>query len=361
MQTHLTPPKRKRGLKGIFSRKPSPTPGLPAAHYPQPCENRPTTPTPINPNSLVGKGLKPISSREPSPGPGLPPARAIKKNLKARSMDGDTSSEDDYINSSHTFIDLPTIQCFCTALATYTTIHRLKTPPGCVGRLISTEKHEHRVWALLQQCPKPASLVSLADLITTYTNILDKPSFQSRLVLGLKLISSVLQLNATQWLNERWEAKDILFLVDGEYHRANILSRPFVHRNFSGSSTESQQQPANLAKSVIGCNDSLYSLGIVLIEIWYWQTFSSLYNSSASGQSEWFFSYQLSEKLFEDAEHEAYAQAVRGCIRGFEKRGFDLGDDSFRSKVYQDILGVLEDYLRKSSACDSIQKIIGEE
>ena len=284
----------------------------------------------------------------------------MKKTLRMRFEDEDTSSEDDYINSSHTSIDLPTIQSVCTTLATYTTIHQPNTPPKCVGRLISTEKQEYRVWTVPQQIPKPVRFVPLADLITTYTNILDKPTLQSRLVLGLKLISSVLQLNATQWLNERWEAKDILFPVAGEYHCANILSCPFVHRNFSGSSTESQQQPANLAKAVIGCNDSLYSLGIVLIEIWYWQTFSSLHNSSASGQSELVFSYQLTDKLFEDAGQE-YAMAVRRCIRGLDMQGVDLENDLFRRRVYQDVLGVLEENVRKFSYSDNIQKIIGEE
>ena len=329
----------KTALKRKFS---SP---IQAAHKPHPDENQPTTPTPIN----------------------QPPAKKIKKNLKARFADGSSSSDgddnDDDVNSPHAFSNLPTILCFCT------TIHHPKTPQQCVGLLVSTGGHKHRVWTLLQQSLKPARLVSLVDLITTYTNVLDKPSRESRLVLGLKLISSILQLNTTQWLSEIWEAKDILFpnaslQVADKDHRRNILSRPFVHRSFgsttAGDDNPGQQQRANQAKSVMGCNHSLYSLGIVLLEIWHWQTFSSLYNSSASKLSELEFSCQLSETLFEEAGHE-YAKAVRGCIRGFEMRETDLENVSLKRKVYQDVLGLLWDNLRKFSGRDNIRKIIGEE
>jgi len=327
-------------LRGKSSRTPSP----------HTCESRPTTQTPTN----------------------LPPAKTIEKEKKTRFADGDACGEDDDNITPHAFSDLPTIPCFCTTLATYTAIHIPNPPPKCVGLLISTDKHEHRVWALLQQFPKPARFVSLADLITTYTTTLDKPSRASRLVLGLKLISSVLQLNSTQWLTEIWEAKDILFpeaslQVTDKYRLCNILSRPFVHRNFSSSGStavsdeysDSQQQERQ-AKSVMGCNPSLYSLGIVFLELWHWQTFSSLYKSSAGRLSELEFSYHLSEALFEEAGHE-YAMAVRRCIRGFEMRETNFEDGSFRRKVYQDVLGLLEENLRTFSKCDNIQKIIGEE
>ena len=206
--------------------------------------------------------------------------------------------------------------------------------------------------------------VSLADLIATHTNILDQPSRESRLVLGLKLTSSVLQLGTTKWLNEVWEAKDILFPEVSQVpgHRHNILSRPFVHRSFSNSGTipTRSQQPTNVERAVTRCNDSLYSLGIIILEIWHWQTFSSLYNSSAHSLPVLEFSYHLSERLFEEAGYE-YAMAVRRCIRGFEMQGTNLGDDSFRRKVYQDVLGLLEGALRSFSGCDNIQDIIGEE
>ena len=294
----------------------------------------------------------------------------FRSGKKARFANEDTSSEDD-LNPPPAFSGLPTIACLCTTFAAYTA----NCPSKCIGLLVSADKHEHRVWAQLPQFLIPAHLVSLHDLINTYKDVLAKPSRESRLVLGLKLVSSVLQLNTTQWLTETWEAKDILFpeadpRVADKYHRYNILSRPFVHQNFSSSSSSTsstgssidypdfQHKPANQAKAVMGCNHSLYSLGIVLLEIWHWQTFSSLY-ASASGLSELLFSYHLSDTLFEEAGHE-YAMAVRRCIRGFEMRETDLEHDSFRRKVYQDILGLLGDNLRRFSGCDNLEKIMGE-
>ena len=97
-----------------------------------------------------------------------------------------------------------------------------------------------------------------------------------------------------------------------------------------------------------------------MLEIWHWQTFSSLYGLSESTLSELEFSCHLSNKLFKEAGHE-YAMAVRGCIKGFEMLETDLEDDSFRCKVYQDVLGLLEENLRRFSRCDNIQKIMGEE
>lgn len=218
--------------------------------------------------------------------------------------------------------------------------------------------------------PKPRRLVSLADLINIFTNI-NTPSRRNRLILGLKLVSSILQLNTTQWLTEIWEAKDILFPESGDdpqdtNNSHNILSRPFVCRDFKSYSTwasdnshDSQRQSANQTRAVIGCNNSLYSLGIVLLEIWHWKTFSSLYSTSGNGLPELLFTYLLSEKLFDDAG-EKYAIAVRRCIRGFETPGNNLEEDSFRKQVYQGVLGPLEDNLQTFSGCNDIQKIIGE-
>ncbi|RPB19133.1 hypothetical protein L211DRAFT_664238 [Terfezia boudieri ATCC MYA-4762] len=324
--------------------------GLPGPNKLYACDHRPNNLTPTN---------RPIPIDRP-------PASKLKRAMFA---DEDTSGEDD--ENDVTFTDLPTISSFCKTLATYKTVDH---PPKCVGVLTSTDKHEHRVWTLLQHFPKPERFVSLADLITTYTAILDRPSCTSRLVLGLKLLSSVLQLNTTQWLTEVWEAKDILFpeaspQATDQYHPHNILSRPFVHRNFSSSGStaasdeyppDSQHQRANQAKAILGSNHSLYSLGIVLLEIWYWQTFDSLYKSSRSRQTELEFSLYLSTKLSEEAGVE-YARAVQGCIRGFQMRETDLDDNSFRRKVYQDVWGLLEANLRTFSKCDSIQKIIGDE
>lgn len=192
----------------------------------------------------------------------------------------------------------------------------------------------------------------------------DAPSRKSRLILGLKLVSSVLQLNTTRWLTEVWEARDIYFpQADLKNSGHHILSRPFVRQNFNTAPyPDPLQQLQNQAGSVIGRNKSLYSLGIVLLEIWHWQTFSTLHSSSVSGQTqqEIFFAYELSEKLFDDAG-ERYSIAVQRCIRGLDIRGTDLEEDSFRKKVYQDIMGPLEANLKAFSGSDCIQDIIGEE
>ena len=300
------------------------------------------------------------TTRSPSPNPvqDNSPSRQcpVPKKKRARFSDDDGSGEDDGVNNIPLHVptvkQVPTIPSFCTTLAT----NHPNTPPQCIGLLISKDKNEHLVWTPLRRIsPQPARLVSLADLIATFVNK-DTPSRTNRLVLGLKLISSVLQLNSTQWLTEKWEARDILFPEADQ----NILSHPFVHRNFKNYSAAppDSQEPANQATKVIGCNQSLYSLGIVLLEVWHWQTFSSLHSSSASGLSEMLFAQELSEKLFEEAG-EQYAMAVRRCIRGFEMKGTDLQEDSLRDKAYQGIFRPLEAHLRTFSGKD-FQKIITE-
>lgn len=83
-------------------------------------------------------------------------------------------------------------------------------------------------------------------------------------------------------------------------------------------------------------------------------------SSSPIGHSELLFAYHLSEKLFEEAGYQ-HSIAIRRCIRGLDMPGIDLEQDLFRKKVYQDVLGPLEEDLKRFVECDNLKDIIGEE
>ena len=85
-------------------------------------------------------------------------------------------------------------------------------------------------------------------------------SREERLGLALTVASSVLQLYDTPWLCEYWNENDIF--VDME-HKSRIFERAFILRSFPPTAAERPEQ----SHSYPCRNMTLYSLGIVLIEI----------------------------------------------------------------------------------------------
>ncbi|KAF8533051.1 hypothetical protein BDD12DRAFT_900637 [Trichophaea hybrida] len=110
---------------------------------------------------------------------------------------------------------------------------------------------------------------------------------RNRLELVVRLAFAVMQLHSTEWLNDYWGKQDIFFLQKAVRRRAltggfvrvgePIIDKPFVRRTFGSSeklyplhpNTAHDAAPVTDTETLIGCDRSLFSLVIMLIELWF--------------------------------------------------------------------------------------------
>ncbi|KAJ5622759.1 Synaptobrevin [Penicillium lividum] len=144
-----------------------------------------------------------------------------------------------------------------------------------LGAIKNHKGTQHRIRAIDHQQRLPSfksiETVSLAEVIS------DKAfRLEQRSRLALKLASSVMQLHTTKWLSDYWSKSDISFLrsldkVD--------FDNPLIRRSFGP-----RLELASLSDSLpnlylnIPC---LFSLGVVLLELWYREALEKLKNETA--------------------------------------------------------------------------------
>ena len=232
------------------------------------------------------------------------------------------------------------IECLCSA------IRNIAEMCTCVGVLVSNDS-KHLVWDPGATLAKLASarVVSLADLLS-----LPEPPRRERLKLGVRLASSVLQLHRTEWLQERWGKQDICLIQEGSSKSSSpSLETPVVCRTFT---SEHSVLEASIESRIICCNLSLFSLGIVLIELWFWRSEESFQVDKPQhyccledlDTARFIRARRMIDKMYGDAG-ENYGNIVRRCIIGLDHKETRLDNDEFKNEVYLKIQQPLEKHL----------------
>ena len=244
------------------------------------------------------------------------------------------------------------IECFCS------TIQTIKEMRTCIGILVGNNS-KHQVWA--PRAPlamlTSARTLSLAEMLS----LPEPPTRRERLKLGVRLASSVLQFHKTEWLQERWGKQDI-YLIQGDssQSRSPSLETPVVCQAFTPKPSILE---ASTESNIISCSLSLFSLGIVLIELWFWRSVESFqadkpptYDSLEDLDTARFITARkLIKSLYGDAGDD-YGDIVRRCIHGLDHKETQLENDEFKNEVYLKVLQPLEKHLELFCS-ESIGKI----
>ena len=162
------------------------------------------------------------------------------------------------------------------------------------------------------------------------------------------------QLHDTRWLDEIWDKRDIVFLVDPTNSDKASTERPAVWRSFSSLPpipTGTTGPPGSIAQ----CNKTLFSLGVVLLELWFWKSLDELERDELSSNpesSDWTSAVRsfvtagrMVQKLHTDALP-LYSGAVHCCIRGLSYPETSLSKDDFKKEVYHKVVCPLEDNMK---------------
>lgn len=252
------------------------------------------------------------------------------------------------------------IEDFCSAIAG-TTGESLTV---CIGTL-ADEWHCIRPPRPASSSPYLQKTVSLHDLLIP--GCLEK---KVRLQLGVELASAVMQFHMTEWLNESWSNQDISFLQKSRNLPGGIeisepvADKPIVRRIFG------QPKSAPLAEPELFQYDkSLFSLGIVLIELWCERRIDELrepsqtsipFNDSAV--------YDTAQRLVGDIFSTAgdlYGLAVSRCLNGLnrpiestqaERR--NLENSKFKNEVQADIISLLERNLEVNLSIRNLEPML---
>ena len=172
--------------------------------------------------------------------------------------------------------------------------------------------------------------------------------------LALSLAFGTLQLHDTPWLGKRWGRNDItLFKQNGKI----LAEHPFVSADLQDAVP---LQIAGQGKSTpfVSCpcirNETLFALGVVLIELCLEKPFDQLcasqdLNSDGTkhAASDFLTATRLLDQIYDRAGHR-YGDAVRRCILcEFDQSKTSLEDESFRRAVYDNVVAVLEEDVRQ--------------
>ncbi|KAK3167107.1 hypothetical protein OEA41_010232 [Lepraria neglecta] len=175
--------------------------------------------------------------------------------------------------------------------------------------------------------------------------------------LASTLGSTVLQLHSTPWL-EGWDKQDIQYLPEAEGDTAQSPTspvQPYISRRFSSSkSRTSSVSSSTTAAQVQGFarNETLFTLGVVLIEIAYNKPIEDLVEPGDLARTAAMTRHFTALRLHKQIQLEMgkqYQRAVVGCLFcdfGAECSDADLKVPQFQRKVLEHVVLPLEEAMK---------------
>jgi len=173
------------------------------------------------------------------------------------------------------------------------------------------------------------------------------PSLEDRFALGLKLAESLAAFHDVNWFHKNFTSYNILFFPEAndslskKYDNFHIIG--FEHsRSVDDDLTEGPLQDQKLQRyhdpSYI-CKENkrfrrfrpqfdYYSLGVLLLEIGFWNTIDAIMDKCNEMDNEQFSKYLIDKKLAELSFYvgSKYASIVRECLVGISQHAYDAND-----------------------------------
>ncbi|KAB5586280.1 hypothetical protein GE09DRAFT_945472 [Coniochaeta sp. 2T2.1] len=217
------------------------------------------------------------------------------------------------------------------------------TKDGRIGLKQSTDKTSPRPPHLTQS----ARRICLKDILSSGSGSSHKNPLKFRMLLALRLASSLLQLHNTRWLGKAWSKHSVSFPLrssQGQGTEVADFDQPFVSLSFSGAMHSKNKEAPPVELKV-----ALLELGILLLEIWHQESFESRCGGG-DGQvpTGYYQRLALAIEWLDDAADpmpEQYEKAASLCIRcviGGTSNFAGWDDMAFWSAVCADIIEPLQ-------------------
>ena len=189
------------------------------------------------------------------------------------------------------------------------------------------------------------SMLSLRDILEKKQGA-PHLSLANRQGLAASLAIGLLRLHGTPWLDKQWGHREITFFSNGG---RVIVEHPFLSTKLDTSSTH--RSPAGYFTSSAAIrNESLFALGILLIELCLQRPFEDLLlpadlnpDGTKHATTEYCAALRLLDVITGEASLE-YVEVTRRCIEcHFNQGTASLDNDVFREAVYDNVVTVLEE------------------
>jgi hypothetical protein len=192
---------------------------------------------------------------------------------------------------------------------------------SCMGFLEKTKTFKHFVYqSSSRQAPSRVSERRLKEILQKDFDERRQEAWVEKLKLARILALAVLRFQATPWLAKSWGSNDISFYSAAErpQHDASLTS-PYLSVRLSHDASSRITHPDSPNASGISPNPTLFSLGVVLIELGYDAPLQALRHegdlkSGASDQFTDFFTATRLSKLVSKRLNSRYGKLVQKCL-----------------------------------------------
>lgn len=237
--------------------------------------------------------------------------------------------------------DLKKIDNLCSAISCTNLTSK------CLG-YISDGKQEHELHQLSDSSIEEP-YISLEELLSGHGNI--RLSRQQRHKLASVLASSLLQLQTTPWLADKFDKKHIFFYRQGTQV---LVEHPYIKHSFSSSKdSDPSQPPTPQAADRLAVRNSLSNLGILLLELCFGQTIETQELRKPylgpDGKPGEYTDYLTARDWLEslDTEEPAFEQIVKCCMFCIFDEKADWENKKFTQAVYASVVAPLDMIITK--------------
>jgi hypothetical protein len=212
----------------------------------------------------------------------------------------------------------------------------------------NVSEHQDRVW----------SAISLRQALSKTAELTSYPSRIQKLKVAVALAWGVLQFSNTPWLANDWNEDDIHFIDQTNAPSRSIYEYPFLHYDFSKTTIDSRTQRRHISHRIVR-NESIFTLGIVLLELCYGKMIEELQLPSDVMEGEpgpvWSTAHRVIEEELEYEAGKSYSDAAKRCIRcDFDCRSSSLSDEALQRAFYRGVIIPLEETLNFYTGEESI-------
>jgi hypothetical protein len=267
-------------------------------------------------------------------------------------------------------VDICKVACMCSYFQQNVRAFCGQHGPRCLGYLKSTSDSRYLFYPPVAPTAVSTGQSNTAEEVTTLISLIEQSKrgpfeLLHQYQLALKISKSVLQFHSTPWLPPIWKLQDVS-IFGSELSERTLKTLHLSVCFESAPSTLLENQPPNNASaeitkdsrassSVDACykricpgiyNQTLFSLGIALLEISHWQNFRKM---SQSDTDEFYAAHRLVRGPAPLGSK--FRKIVERCLRcEFDAGSEDLKDFDLQHAVWSKVIYPLEALIRDTSS-----------
>jgi len=239
-----------------------------------------------------------------------------------------------------------------------------------IGYLQKTKTFKHIIYAPQGHAAHANGVSSLEDALIAARKDSDGIPLLEKLNIAKNLSQAVLRYHSTPWLNRNWRSQDIVFFgvqdsLQDPLRVPSIRAHvPIYTKMRSGKAVNQEVEVLQGPMDINGPNlrspirnQTLFSLGVMLIELAYNSPLSELQvpdDDQGDPHTLYWTAVRLGDGLFRKLGP-VYGGAVKICLNGVHGASSDLDDPRVQGLFFQEVI----QKLKKMSAAVSIQEKLG--